>query len=78
MRENPLYRYEQVMRFITDLVDAGTLVPGSRAPSLRQISAQQRTVSPPRCRPIGSWKTAEYSKPGRSPASMWRRAAHLP
>ena len=43
MRANPLYRYEQVMRFITDLVDAGTLVPGSRAPSLRQISAQQRT-----------------------------------
>jgi DNA-binding transcriptional MocR family regulator len=40
---NALYRYEDVATFITDLVDAGTLPPGSRAPSLRRISKERRT-----------------------------------
>jgi len=43
MRTDPLYRYEELATFITNLVDKGTLRPGSRAPSLRQISKQQRT-----------------------------------
>src|SRR5260370_4983439 len=38
------YRYEETARFITDLVDNGTLIPGARVPSLRQIT-QQRGVS---------------------------------
>ena len=38
------YRYEETARFITDLVDGGTLVPGSRVPSLRAIT-RQRGVS---------------------------------
>jgi DNA-binding transcriptional MocR family regulator len=38
------YRYEETARFITDLVDGGTLVPGARVPSLRQIT-RQRGVS---------------------------------
>ena len=37
-----VYRYEETARFITDLVEGGTLVPGSRAPSLRQITRQRR------------------------------------
>jgi DNA-binding transcriptional MocR family regulator len=37
------FRYEQLANLVTDLVDRGTLQPGSRAPSLRQISRQQRT-----------------------------------
>jgi len=36
------YRYEELARFITGLVDGGTLSPGARAPSLRQISRQRR------------------------------------
>ena len=36
------YRYEETARFITDLVDHGTLIPGARAPSLRQITKQRR------------------------------------
>ncbi len=40
----PAFRYEDTARFITDLVDNGTLVPGARAPSLRQIT-RQRGVS---------------------------------
>src|SRR5205809_2984864 len=40
----PAYRYEATARFITDLVDNGTLIPGARVPSLRQIT-QQRGVS---------------------------------
>jgi DNA-binding transcriptional MocR family regulator len=36
------YRYEQVASFIAQLVRIGTLRPGSRAPSLRQISRQKR------------------------------------
>src|SRR5262245_21952829 len=42
MRANTLTRYEELARFITGLVDGGTLPPGSRAPSLRQISKQRR------------------------------------
>src|SRR5260370_13475380 len=38
------YRYEETARFITDLVDTGTLIPGARVPSLRQIT-KQRGVS---------------------------------
>ena len=37
------HRYEELASFITGLVDSGTLWPGSRAPSLRQISRQRRT-----------------------------------
>src|SRR5262245_907585 len=40
--EGRLYRYEETARFITDLVQSATLVPGSRAPSLRQITRQRR------------------------------------
>jgi DNA-binding transcriptional MocR family regulator len=36
------YRYEETARFITDLVDHGMLIPGARAPSLRQITRQRR------------------------------------
>jgi DNA-binding transcriptional MocR family regulator len=43
MRANPVYRYEELARFITGLVDTGTLLPGSRVPSLRQISTQRQT-----------------------------------
>ena len=43
-RGAPVYRYEATARFITDLVDSGTLIPGTRAPSLRQIT-KQRGVS---------------------------------
>jgi len=42
VRPDPSYRYEELARFITGLVDGGTLSPGSRAPSLRQISRQRR------------------------------------
>jgi DNA-binding transcriptional MocR family regulator len=37
------YRYEEVATFVTGLVDAGTLPPGARAPSLRRISKERRT-----------------------------------
>jgi DNA-binding transcriptional MocR family regulator len=42
MRADPGYRYEELAGFITGLIDGGTLLPGSRAPSLRQISRQRR------------------------------------
>lgn len=42
MRANPVHRYEELARFVTDLVGAGTLGPGVRLPSLRQISIQRR------------------------------------
>jgi DNA-binding transcriptional MocR family regulator len=42
MRANPVYRYEELVGFITRLVDAGTLGPGARVPSLRQVSDQRR------------------------------------
>ena len=43
VRADPHYRYEEVASFITGLVHSGTLSPGSRAPSLRQISRQRKT-----------------------------------
>ena len=43
-RGTKAFRYEETARFITDLVDGGTLIPGARAPSLRQIT-RQRGVS---------------------------------
>jgi DNA-binding transcriptional MocR family regulator len=36
------FRYEELAGFITGLVDRGVLPPGSRVPSLRQISSEQR------------------------------------
>ena len=42
VRADSGFRYEELASFITGLVDAGTLSPGSRAPSLRQISRQRR------------------------------------
>ena len=42
MRANPLHRYEELAGFIAGLVDDGTLVPGARVPSLRQISVQRK------------------------------------
>jgi DNA-binding transcriptional MocR family regulator len=42
MRAHPHFRYEAVANLIAGLVDSGTLRPGSRAPSLRDISKQQR------------------------------------
>jgi DNA-binding transcriptional MocR family regulator len=36
------YRYEELARFITTLVDVGTLTPGARAPSLRSISRERK------------------------------------
>jgi DNA-binding transcriptional MocR family regulator len=40
--EHAPYRYQELAGFITGLVADGTLGPGSRVPSLRQISRQQR------------------------------------
>jgi DNA-binding transcriptional MocR family regulator len=42
MQPVPAYRYEELAGFITGLVRNGTLPPGSRAPSLRQICKQRR------------------------------------
>lgn len=42
MRAHSHFRYEEVANLITGLVNSGTLSPGSRAPSLRKISKQQR------------------------------------
>jgi DNA-binding transcriptional MocR family regulator len=39
----PSFRYEELAGFITGLIDRGTLPPGSRVPSLREISRQRRT-----------------------------------
>jgi DNA-binding transcriptional MocR family regulator len=41
-RPGRAYRYEETARFITDLVDSGTLIPGARVPSLREITRQRR------------------------------------
>ena len=41
MRAEQAYRYEELASFITGLVEAGTLAPGARAPSLREISKQK-------------------------------------
>jgi len=35
------FRYEELARFIIELVDRGTLRPGMRAPSIREIAAQR-------------------------------------
>jgi DNA-binding transcriptional MocR family regulator len=43
VRADPRYRYEELASFIAGLVHGGTLAPGSRVPSLRQISRQRRT-----------------------------------
>jgi DNA-binding transcriptional MocR family regulator len=42
VRDHSHFRYEEVATFITGLVDSGTLPPGSRAPSLRDISRQRQ------------------------------------
>lgn len=44
MQHTNLHRYEELARFVTGLVESGTLLPDTRAPSLRQIS-KQRGVS---------------------------------
>src|SRR5438270_44977 len=36
------FRYAELVRFVTALVDGGTLVAGARAPSLRAISRQRK------------------------------------
>jgi DNA-binding transcriptional MocR family regulator len=43
MSANAPYRYEELASFITGLVYTGTLRPGARVPSLRQISKQRQT-----------------------------------
>ncbi len=35
-------RYEELASFVTSLVEGGTLLPGARAPSLREISKQRK------------------------------------
>ncbi len=42
MRADPHYRYEELADFVTALIENGTLLPGSRVPSLRQISTQRQ------------------------------------
>ena len=42
MGVDPQYRYVELATFIKNLVDSGTLLPGSRVPSLRQIGRQQK------------------------------------
>src|ERR1700712_3180575 len=42
MRANPVHRYEELAGYITTLVDNGTLRPGARVPSLREIGRQRR------------------------------------
>ena len=39
----PRFRYEEIAELITGLVAEGTLAPGTRAPSLRELCRQQRT-----------------------------------
>ncbi|HEV8691040.1 MAG TPA: GntR family transcriptional regulator, partial [Ideonella sp.] len=40
---SPAFRYEELAGFITGLIHRGTLPPGARVPSLREISQQRRT-----------------------------------
>jgi DNA-binding transcriptional MocR family regulator len=42
MRANPIHRYEELAGYITALVENGTLRPGARIPSLREIGRQRR------------------------------------
>lgn len=41
--EPPVFRYQQLAGFVVGLIECGTLQPGSRAPSLREISRQHGT-----------------------------------
>jgi DNA-binding transcriptional regulator YhcF (GntR family) len=41
MRANPVYRYEELAGYISTLVDNGTLRPGGRIPSLREIGRRR-------------------------------------
>src|SRR5687768_16622297 len=41
--EEARFRYEEIADLITGLVAEGTLAPGTRAPSLRELCRQQRT-----------------------------------
>lgn len=43
MADTTRFRYETLADWIAGLVQAGTLAPGERAPSLREVSRQQRT-----------------------------------
>jgi len=43
MTDESPYRYRQLADFITQLVSGGTLLPGSRVPSLREISRERGT-----------------------------------
>ncbi len=61
MRAESLHRYEELAGFVTALVENGTLRPGARAPSLREISRQRRGEPLDRA-------------PGLSPARGPRRA----
>src|SRR4051812_29844452 len=38
---SPAFRYEALAGFVTELIHRGTLLPGSRVPSLREISRQR-------------------------------------
>ena len=42
MAANPHFRYEELASFIVGLIENGTLLAGSRIPSLREISLQRR------------------------------------
>lgn len=42
MTRDAAHRYEELAGFVAGLVDAGTLDPGDRAPSLRRIAREQR------------------------------------
>lgn len=42
MSSEPVHKYEALVAFITHLVAIGTLRPGTRAPSLRQVCRQQQ------------------------------------
>lgn len=40
---SPAFRYEELAGFVAELIRRGTLAPGARVPSLREISRQRRT-----------------------------------
>ena len=42
MRAHPIHRYEELAGYVTALIDNGTLPPGGRVPSLREIGRQRR------------------------------------
>jgi DNA-binding transcriptional MocR family regulator len=42
-QSSPRFRYEEIADFVAGLAGRGALQPGMRAPSLREISTQQRT-----------------------------------